>query len=169
MITKIPRYNQEGYFDLKITDMNNKSFIMTVGGNGDLYWLPDNHKETRNFEIDKNDEIVFSIFNQLFCAVKKNDDKYNPVLKDNTITFISEEWHKDESNTLNIIKDENSFKINFIKNENKQAWTVPHIGCAICFCNSGSRVPKIEQLFMQMFTHLAYNCDIIKTENEQTM
>ena len=50
MITKRPRNNAEGYYDLKITDKNKKSFIMTVGGNFDLYWLPENHKETRLWE-----------------------------------------------------------------------------------------------------------------------
>lgn len=169
MITKYPRYNQDGYYDLKITDKNGKSFIMTIGGNMDLFWIPENHKETRNFEINNNDEIVFNIFEQLFTAVKKNDDKYNPVLKDNSLTFISEEWHIDESNILKIIKEENAYKINFIENENKDAWSVPHRGCAICFCNSGSRVPKVEQLFMRMFNYLAYHCDLIPSEDNLTM
>ena len=102
MITKQQR-NDKGHYDLKITDKNGKSFIMTVGGNFDLYWIPENHKENSIFEIDKNDEITFSVFEQLFNAVKKKDDKYRPVLKGNTITFISEDWPEEEANVLNII------------------------------------------------------------------
>jgi len=164
MITKQPRNNQEGYYDLRITDKNGYSFIMTVGGNFDLYWLPENHKENRIFEIDKSDKITYSVFNQLFNAVAKQDDKYRPVLKDNTITFVSEEWPEEEANVLNIIKRENSFTIKFVKNEDKGNWTYPHIGCTICFCNSGSRVPNVEQVFMQMFNHLAYETNFIQCE-----
>ena len=167
MITKTPRHEKEGYFDLTVTDKNGKSFIMTVGWNQDLYWLPENHKENRTFEIDNQDKIAFTMFSQLFDAVKKKDDPYRPVLKDNTITFISEEWHEDESNILKIIKEEKSFTIDFIKNENQAAWSFPHRGCSICFCNSGSRVPRVETLFMRMFNYLAYECDLIEIVDNQ--
>ncbi len=166
MITKTPR-NNEGKYDLKVTDKNGKSFMMTVGGNFDLYWIPENHKENRVFEIDKNDKITFSMFKQLFDIVRKRDDKYRPVLKDNTITFISEDWPEEEANVLHIIKSEDAFTIKFIKNENEKSWTYPHIGCVICFCNSGSKVPKVEEVFMRLFNYLAYECDLIKCENIQ--
>ena len=164
MITKQPRNNQEGYFDLRITDKKGKSFIMTVGGNLDLYWLPENYKENRIYEIDKSDKITYGVFNQLFNAVRKNDDRYRPVLKDNTITFISEDWPEEEANVLNIIKNEETFIIKFIRNEDKGSWSYPHMGCTICFCNSGSRVPKVEQVFMQMFNYLAYESKLIECE-----
>ena len=162
MIVKQPRHNNDGYYDLKITDKNGNSFIMTVGGNFDLYWFPENHKENTVFEIDKTDKIAFGFFNQLFNVVVKQDDKYRPVLKGNTINFISEDWPEEEANVLNIIKTENAFTIKFIKNEKTESWSLPHIGCAICFCNSGSRVPKVEQLFMQMFNYLAYESKLIE-------
>ena len=163
MITKQPR-NNEGYYDVKITDRNGNSFFMTVGGNLDLFWLPENHKENRVFEIDNSDKITFHVFEQLFNAVKKNDDKYRPVLKDNVITYISEDWPEEEANVLNIVKNEETFTIKFIKNEDKESWSYPHMGCTICFCNSGSRVPEVEQLFMQMFNYLAYESKLIKCE-----
>ena len=166
MITKQTR-DDKGYNDLKITDKNGKSFIMTVAGNLDLYWIPENHKENRVFEIDKDDKITFSVFEQLFNAVKKSDDKYRPILKDNTITFVSEDWHEDEANIINIKKIRDAFIIEFIKNENEQSWTLPHRGCVICFCNSGSRVPKVESLFMRMFNFLAYECDLIQYEKSE--
>lgn len=169
MIKKVPRDNT-GKYNLIITDKNDKSFIMMVGGNLDLYWVPENHKDTRNFEIEKDDELLFNIFNQLFDAISKKDDKYRPVLKDDTITYISEEWTEEESNILKIQRNEDSFNIEFVKNENEDAWSIPHKGCPICFCNSGSRVPKVESLFMRMFNYLAYECELIPIEpNPYTM
>ena len=52
----------------------------------------------------------------------------------------------------------------FDMNEDKESWSYPHMCCTICFCNSGSRVPKIEQIFMQMFNYLAYESKLIKCE-----
>lgn len=39
--------------------------------------------------------------------------------------------------------------------------------CVICFCNSGSRVPMVEQIFMQMFNYLAYESKSIKCESAE--
>jgi len=163
MITKFPR-NNNGYYDLRVTDRNDKSFVMTVGGNLDLYWIPENHKETRVFEIDEKDKFTFSMFNKLFKDIKKNDNKYYPVLKDDTVTFVSEDWPEDEANILQIEKQDGIFSIRFIKNENIENWSFPHRGCSICFCNSGSRVPKVESVFMKMFNELAYESDKVSLE-----
>jgi hypothetical protein len=162
MITKKPRNGKEGYYDLTVTDKDGKSFVMTVGGNLDLYWLPENYKKDRTFGIDKNDELTYSIFEQLFDAVEKRDDKERPVLNRNTITYISEDWPEEEANKLKITREEDMFQIQFVKNEDRESWSYPHIGCTICFCNSGSRVPRVEGLFMRMFNYLAYECDKIE-------
>jgi len=169
MIAKIHREETSDKYNLIITDKNGNSFTMLVGGNLDLYWVPENHRKNKSFEIDKSDEIVYSIFDQLFNAIKKEDNKYKPTLKDNTFTFISEDWPEDEANTLTIEKKENSFQINFIKNENTESWSFPHRNCVICFCNNGSRVPEVELLFMQMFNYLAYNCDLIESIDDKSM
>ena len=60
MIVKKPR-NNEGYYDLLLTDRNNKSFTMTVAGNFDLYWIPENHRDDMVFEINSNDKITFKV------------------------------------------------------------------------------------------------------------
>ncbi len=164
MITKKPRNNKNGYFDLTVTDKNGKSFIMTVGGNLDLYWLPENHTKNRTFSIDRDDEFTFEIFEQLFGAVEKKDSKYNPVMKDNKLTYISEDWPEEEANRLVISKLDDSFEIDFVKNEAEDSWSFPHIGCTICFCNNGSRVPEVEGVFMRMFNYLAYECNQVKCE-----
>lgn len=167
MITKLPNSNQKGEYDLKVTDKNGKSFIMTIGGDYDLFWVPENHEECSTFEISKDDDYTFKLFSRLFDSVKRTDDKYRPVLKDDTITFISEDYNESEANVLKIKKQKDSFIIDFVKKENKMAWSCLHIGCVICFCNSGSRVPDVEQIFMQMFNHLAYCSKSIKFENAE--
>lgn len=163
MIKKAPR-DEKGYYDLIFTDKNGREIFMTVGGNGDLFWIPKNHKQNRVFEFDKSDKIAYRVFEQLFQMVEKKDDRYRPVLNGNTITFISEDWHEDEANVLKIVRSNDSFVIEFIENTNREAWSYPHRGCNICFCNSGSRVPTVENLFMTMFTNLAYYSDLIEVE-----
>lgn len=169
MITKKPRHENEGYYDLTVTDKDDKSFTMTVGGNLDLYWFPENHRKNRVFNISKEDEFTFVMFEKLFEAVRKNDDKYRPVLKDNIITYISEDWPEEEANILNITKLEDLFRIEFIKNEDTKSWSYPHTGCTICFCNSGSRVPTVESQFMRMFNFLAYGCDLVPCEKDDNI
>lgn len=173
MITKVPRTDSgkivDGYYDVILTDRNGKRFLMTVGGNCDLFWIPENHRVNRHFEIDRTDTFAFDIFEQLFNAVEKVDDKYRPVLNGNEITFISEDWHESEANTLKIVKNEGLFTIDFIENENKSEWSFPHRGCNICFCNSGSRVPRVEGLFMRMFNFLAYQSKSVASEEQDTV
>ena len=48
---------------------------MTVGGNLDLYWLPENHKENRIFEIDKNDKVNLIDFDTFIPTFKKTLDE----------------------------------------------------------------------------------------------
>jgi hypothetical protein len=165
MITKIldDTYNYEKY-NVRVTDKNNKSFIMMCGGNMDLYWVPENWKDTTSFIIPKEDEFTYNMFSKIFKAVEQNDNKYNPVLVDDVITFYSEEATLEESDILKICKTDEQVKIDFIRNEDKESWTYPHRGCPICFCNSGSRIPKVEQQFMLMFNYLAYQCKKIDIE-----
>ena len=166
MITKKPRHKKEGYYDLTVTDKDNNAFDMTVGGNFDLYWIPENHKKNRVFNINKEDEFTFVMFEKLFEAVEKHDDKYCPVLRDDTITYISEDWPEDEANVLKITKSEDLIRIEFVKNEERPLWSAPHMGCTICFCNSGSRVPRVESQFMRMFNYLAYECEMVPCVEE---
>ena len=156
MLIKKPRQNgRYDAFDLEVTDANGNIFIMTFGGNGDLYWVPKQYGSTQ-FIINSDDEILYSAFEWLFEQIKENDNPQNPSLVDNTFTFISEEWEEEASNRLKIKKDENEFVLDFIKNENKPKHFFSGRRSTICFCNSGSRVPRIEQQFSIMFNELAY-------------
>ena len=146
---------------------NNNSFVMLVGGNLDLYWLPDNYKVACKFYIDKEDKFTYSMFNRLFELVEKNDDKYNPVVNGNQLTFVSEDYPEEEANQLKIRRMSDEFEIDFVRHDDESKWTIPHgrMG-SVCFCNSGSRIPKVEQLFMEMFNYLAYNCEKIEMVKE---
>ena len=163
MIVKMPG-NEKGCFDVKITDKNGNFFVMTVAGNLDLYWVPQN-RNCSVFEIDSSDAITFGVFEQLFGEIKQVDDKYSPTLKGDTITFISEDRHEDYANVLSITKAPAKIKINFLRNENKDEFGWHHMDNVICFCNSGSRVPEVEHVFMEMFIKLAYESDFVKNES----
>ena len=166
MITKVKRNEDSDILvDLILSDKFNNEFIMTVGGNGDLYWVPKNYKQVKSFYIDKTDKFTYNIFNKLFELIKAKDSdgfKYPKTVNGNTFTFISEDFHEDEAHRLEIVKEKNQFVINFIKNENLGIFGGFRRGCVICFCNSGSRVPEIEQQFMLMFNKLAYYTEEIQ-------
>ncbi len=160
MITKRIRNNYNtNLFDLEITDRHNNQFIMTVGGNGDLYWLPKARVFPATYYIDISDKLMYKMLTAIFKDIKLKDNKHNPSLINDTFTFISEDFHEDEANKLQVIKDKDCFKITFIKTEPTDSFSFKRYsrGCPICFCNSGSRVPQIEQLFMIAFTELAYH------------
>ncbi len=157
MVTKQRRYhNYQERYDVCIEDRNGNKFTMMIGGNGDLYWVPENYKKCTTFYIDGNDKLFYGGLKKLFKLIKERDDKYSPTLKGDEFTFISEDYHEDYANVLKIVKNEKEFIIDFIKNENTDFTVMRRLGCNICFCNSGSRVPRVEQLFAIMFNELAY-------------
>ncbi|MBR6779189.1 MAG: hypothetical protein IKM43_03500 [Clostridia bacterium] len=156
MVEKVKRetYKDDTY-NIIITDKLGNKFTMFMGGNGDLYWLPED-KQNTVFYIDKSDTLMFKGLTKLFKFIKERDDVYNLTLKENIFTFISEDRPIDEANILKITNSKQEFIIEFIKTELKDNFSVPKRWHTICFCNSGSRVPRIEQLFQIMFIELAY-------------
>ncbi len=163
MVEKYPGPYGDKKYNVRVTDIHGNSFIMLFGGNLDLYWYPEKRGEgNRVFEIDESDELLYGMLVKLFDDIKKNDDKYEPALIDNTFTFISEDLPEDEANRLTITKDANKFLITFVKSEVVPSCGLPSSRCQIRFCNSGSRVPKIEILFMMMFNELAYYNDEVQ-------
>ena len=107
--------------------------------------------------VDKKDEFLFSVFEKLFENIKKNDSYYTKSVEGNVFTFISEDYHEDDANMLQIEKKDDEFEIKFVKNFSPNIPLISKM-CQICFCNSGSRVPNIERQFMLMFIELS-KCD----------
>ncbi len=161
MIEKTHREGDKN--NLVVTDKNGNRFTMMVGGNLDLFWLPENYKQASTFYIPQEDEVFYQTLCRLFEDIAIKDDPYNPTLVGDTFTFISEDFHESEANRLKIVRGEGEFAIHFEKNDNVSMESFKRFsrGCPICFCNSGSRVPQIEVLFMLAFNDLAYyNPDI---------
>ncbi len=129
-------------------------FVATLGG-ADVFWVLYNYKDDNEFIITKEDEYWYSVFNLLFDMIKKNDDRFTPAMKENTFEWISEAYGiPEEAHRLRITKEEKQYKIKFIKGLNMMFNT-----CPICFCGSGSRYPRISQLFTVMYSRL---CEIGK-------
>ena len=60
MISKVRRSEESDVLvDLVLTDKFNNEFVMTVGGNQDLYWIPKNYKQVKSFYIDKDSDTMF--------------------------------------------------------------------------------------------------------------
>ncbi len=165
MILKTRRPDTKDKFDLKIIDKNGNDFALIFGGNLDLYWLVDDHRKCMNFYIDKSDEFLYGVFEKLFEDIKKHDIYYKKSVEGNVFSFISEDYHEDDANMLQIEMKENEFEIKFAKNFSHNLPLITR-KCQICFCNSGSRVPEIERLFMQMFIDLASYESEVQVEKE---
>ena len=147
---------------LKITDKNNNSFLMQVGGNLDLYWIPENDEindelsGVQSFEFETGDDF-YEFLKDAFSKIKKKDNPYSPTLENNTFKFVSEDaYGEDEANILKITEQGKNFVVEFIKTEPQSIWGVMKRGFSICFCNSGSRHPDIEQIFKLKFLETAY-------------
>lgn len=147
---------------LKITDKNNNSFFMEVGGNLDLYWIPENDlpndelSGVQSFEFEIGDEF-FEFLKDAFSKIRKKDNPYSPTLTQNVFTFISEDaYGENEANILQITQLGDKFILDLIKPEPQSLWGAMKRGYSICFCNSGSRHPDIEQIFKKKFLELAY-------------
>ena len=165
MIYRIPRADSNDAYDLKLIDKNGNSFVMHFAGNMDLYWVVDDHRKCMNFYVDKNDEFLYSVFEKLFEDIKKNDTGYKKSVEGNVFSFISEDYHEDDANMLQIEKKEGEFEIRFAKNFSPNLPLISKM-CQICFCNSGSRVPNIERQFMLMFIDLSRYNDAVEIEKE---
>lgn len=146
---------------LKITDKNNKSFIMEIGGNSDMYWIPENDLPNDeasgkiSFEFERDDEF-FDYLSDIFSKIKKKDNPYVPTLTGNAFTHASEDTFEEEANVLQIIQQNDKFVVDFYKQEALSMFSMMKRGFSICFCNSGSRHQDIEQIFKLKFLEVAY-------------
>ena len=95
MVTKQRRYhNDYERYDVIVEDKFGNKFTMMIDGNGDLYWVPENHKKCTTFHIDERDKLFYNGLKKLFKLIKERDDKYRPTLQGDEFTFISEDYHE---------------------------------------------------------------------------
>ena len=158
-----PYYKDGTLMDLHIVDRNGQGFLMTVGGNLDMYWIPDkiegrDRHDTSpiTYEFDKSDELLFDTFNDIFSAIERVDNPQSPSIRDGVFSFISEDYPEEDANILKMRRDRDKICIDFVQTAGESPWGKFKSNSNICFCNSGSRVPRIEQIFMLKFNELAY-------------
>lgn len=151
--------NVWGYTTFTVTDKMGNSFEILEGGNLDLFWVANCKGNQADFTIDKSNKEMYRLLKILFKNIKIRDDKNNPRLVDNVFTWTSED--RPDANILKIVDNEDCFKIEFLKHENNF-----YKICSICFCNSGSKFQKVEQLFMEMYIYLCNKENINETGKE---
>lgn len=151
MIKKVERDNNK--FDLNIIDNNGNLFAIIFAGNQDLYWY--SYLGVKEFEISKEDSDTYGALKLLLLNISKVD-KYQQVMKDNEFNWICDFAQEEKANSIKIQDNDDSIKIIF--NRNPQHFA-PKNSTSICFCNSGSRHPRVVQQFMKMYLHEAYGYD----------
>jgi len=128
----------DGKKRLIIEDGENKFIIGFYGS--DLYWIMIDYIPNIEFNVKKDCPKLFKLLDELFTIGN---------FESNTFTWISEARLPENSSTLKITKDKDSYRITFIQNETDYLAKARNI-CPICFCLSGSRNLKIASMFAIM-------------------
>lgn len=150
----------DGKSVFSITDKFGNTFDILEGGNLDLFWVCECKQGNAKFIIDSSNKEMFRLLKILFKHIKEKDDKYRPRLVNNEFSWISEDRPVEDANRMNITRRDDSFEIDFIKNE-KNLFRI----CSVCFCNSGSNFQRVEELFMLMYIHLCKTINVDEKNN----
>lgn len=163
-----------------------KNISIIFGGNGDLYWSlhSNNVVNDNSFIITKENHGVYELFEQLFNDIENinlfydegiyekcdkdeyrlfNCSNYNELFDGNVITWYSDETSHEVANILRIIKEDESFKLEFIiqnsisgyDDDFHSAHYIP-----IRFRNSGSFYFPFNVVFMRMYNAMKNIDDI---------
>lgn len=185
---EIKRYQDErNTFDYFIKNEEN-TFRIFFGGNLDLYFCVtrkdyENDNEIINFEITKENYVLYSLFEQLYnkiisCEIHTIDkfelemyDKdeiiekeniykelnkelkdsyaYKNLVRNNVISWRHDDQIYEEANILNIHKEEEKFRLEFILQSKEWSTFID-----VRFRNSGSRYNPFNTIFMQLYNKL---------------
>lgn len=181
---RLEKYKTEFGTDITLID-DDKSINMAFMGNLDLYWTirrTDNKKYIMNehnkdfFIIDKGNSKIYELFEKLYEDIKSvnvfedledeerkffviNNSNYSELFNEetNTITWYSDETNSKISNYLKIIKEADSFALEFntqpyidgYERDFNSAYSIP-----IRFRNSGSKYKPFNIVFMRMYEEL---------------
>lgn len=122
-----------------IIQQGKNKFVIGFYGS-DLYWIMLDYIPNTEFIVKSDCSKLFKFLDELFTIEN---------FESNTFTWISEARLHENSSTLKITKDKDSYRITFIQNETDYLAKARNI-CPICFCLSGSRNPKIASMFAIM-------------------
>lgn len=166
---KVLRYDNEhgSLFELR---KDNVIFKIFLGGNGDLYWIIDNLDKDdglfyQDFLITKENYFIYFLFEQLYMNIVsckfdekkvKQNEKYNSLVNDKCITWISDDRDYKYNCAVKISKIDDIFLLEFVKSEsmNKNFFWDNSFDISIRFCNSGSYYKPFNQFFMGMYHKL---------------
>lgn len=163
--------NDFGY-DVFTMKTNEGTFQILFATNGDLYWryLCEenilNSPERKEIIITKENYFIYGLFFDLYKSIKQNkvyfdieESDYfyvkgeNKLFKNGVIDWHSDEFPDEIASRLIIKKEEESFKLTFIKSKQEYDGMQPTT-YSIRFCNSGSRYRPYNIVFMNMYKEL---------------
>lgn len=153
------------------------AFRILFADNGDLYWryLCEENildaSERKEFTITKENYFIYGLFFDLYKNIKQNrvyfglqENDYlqikgeNNLFKNGVIDWYSDECPDDIASRLIIKKEEESFKLTFVKS--KEDYDGIFMTYSVRFRNSGSRYKPHNISFMNMYKELKkYNFD----------
>ena len=138
--------------------VNDDNFIITLMGNGDLYWIYDYDNLDQNeysFIIDKENTLLYNSFKELYDEIENNsqlkNDLYTSVklFNEGIITWYSDDYKVDKANSFSIEKIDENYKVTFKRNINNELNDL-----SIRIFNSGSRYSPYNFCFMRMYNKL---------------
>ena len=155
------------FYDYSLID-GDKELRIFFARNYDLFFILDNHTLLSNeniemdFNITKEDYDLYLIFDKAynrFVTSKNNNlnysflhDFYQLVDEDNNINWISDEGPVDIEDKLVISKEEDSFRLRFIRSDKNFDYN--NSGISIRVRNSGSRYNPFNVIFMELYDNL---------------
>ena len=174
-MTKITDENKYDTFLFKRND--NKEFIITFANNLDLYFCLYNFNDESYFRIDKDNYVIYELFDKLYndiknCNIFDNNEtkerylkyidryEYKKLFKDNIITWKCDDYPDELAPSFNIIKEEDAYIIKFNPCiiDKDIDYRYPHIFTnyiSIRIRNSGSKYDPFNYIFMRLYNSLS--------------
>ena len=167
-MVKVLKYDNEFGHQVKLDFNGDKSLEIMYGGNLDLYFIPNFYKSKKDhiFEINKlDDPDLYNIFNNLFRKVteykaidnkvdntfKKQDKlRTHPLVKDEMITWISDDDPEDIASQVTIFKQGDKICLFFQEGKHQNGFKTN----AIRISTDGSRYGHFFIPFMELYSDI---------------
>lgn len=157
--------NAFNFCDIKLKE-DEKELLISLSGNGDLYMsmtegrrLSKTFNDYIMFDINKKDEDIYNVFNNLYYGImeKNGIHKTDLVDKDNNITWVSDEGRLEDEDSLTIIKYNDNYRLLFLRNNDNNRYDTRRKSSRkvdIRFSTSGSRYKDYTSFFMVLYSEL---------------
>lgn len=173
------KYIDEREYKTFTFNRNNKEFIIAFSGALDLHFMLQNFGDKPYFIIDKDNYIIYELFDKLYNEIKNCNiygnvmlepkDRYELLFKDDIIEWRCDDFPYDIAPYFNIIKEEDYYIIRFNQciYDDKIDWQYPFISdniISVRIRNSGSRYHPFNISFMKLYNSL---CNLEQIDIEQ--